>query len=213
LFLVGFEGEQHLGMAHRNAPLFEKRLSVRLEVQKPHGVCYRGAALANALGDVVLSQAEIAVEPFVGAGLFDGIEIFALEIFNQREFKHLPVACLTDDGRGLSEAKFPRSAPSTFPGDEFVFVTDLSNDEGLDDAAFANAFDQFLQVLATKFLPWLKGAWRDLIQRQRLNAFAEFFDGCGSGDASIDQRAEAFAKCGFCHGRKWDWAGWPELTK
>jgi hypothetical protein len=202
LLFMGFEGKEHLGVAHGNPTLLEKRLGVRLQIQKPHGIGYRGAALADTLGDLILRQAEITVEPCVGPRLFDGIQVFALEVFNQREFEHLSVARLADDGGGLRDPKFTRGAPPSLSRNDLVLVVDPANDERLDDAALANAFDKLLQVLASKFLPWLKRAGRYLVKRQRLNALAEFLKGCGSGNASVNQRAESFAKCGFCHGRK-----------
>src|SRR3979490_208914 len=124
---MGLKGKQHLGMAYRKAPLFEKGLSVRLQIQKPHGVCNRGAAFANALRNLVLGEAEIVVEPFVGASFFDGVEVLALEVFNQGEFEHFSVACLAHDCRGFGEPKFSSGAPSALAGDKFVLVTDLSD--------------------------------------------------------------------------------------
>ena len=56
----------------------------------------------------------------------------------------------------------------------------------LNDAALADAFHQFLQVLAAELLSRLEGAWRDLVQRQWLDALAKLFDGCGCGDAGVD---------------------------
>ena len=133
--------------------------------------------LPTRLGDVVLGQAEIAMEPFVRAGLLDRIEVLALEVLDQREFEHLSIARLANDGRGLGELKLTRGAPPTLTGDQFVFVADLSDDQRLDDATLTNAFDQLLQVLAAKLLPRLKGARRDLVQGKWLDALAKLFDG------------------------------------
>ena len=94
LFLVRLEGKQDFGVPNGDSPLLEERLRIRVQVKKPHGVGDRGSALADAFGDLILGETEIAMEPFVGAGLFDGIEIFALEVLDQRELEHLAIACL-----------------------------------------------------------------------------------------------------------------------
>ena len=86
-------------MTYGYSAMLKKGLSIRIEIQKSHGVGYRGPALADPLGDLVLCQSEITVKPGVGAGLFDGIKIFALEVLNQCQFEHLSVAGLADDGR------------------------------------------------------------------------------------------------------------------
>ena len=83
------------------------------------------AALPNPLGDLFLGKAKIAVKPRVGPGLFDRIQVLALQIFNQGQFKNLPVAGLADDGRCIREAKFARRAPPAFARDQLVLVADL----------------------------------------------------------------------------------------
>ena len=138
-------------------PCLRRVLRVRIEVQKPHRVGYGSAALSDPLGDLFLGMAKIAVKPRVGPGLFDRIEVFALEIFNQCQFKHLPVACQADDGRGIREAKLARRTPPAFARDQLVLVVDPSDDERLNDPALANAFHELLQKLASKFPPRLKG--------------------------------------------------------
>jgi hypothetical protein len=57
LLFVRFKGKKHLGMAHGDSALLEKRLGVGLEIQKPHGIGYRRAAFSDSLGDLVLGLA------------------------------------------------------------------------------------------------------------------------------------------------------------
>jgi lipoyl(octanoyl) transferase len=210
LLLVGLERKEHLRVAYGNSALFEKGLCVGLEIQEPHGVGNRRAALSNALGYFVLGQTEITVQPGVSARLFDGIEVFSLQVLDQGQFEDFPVTCLSDDSGSLSEPKLARGPPSALPRDDFIFVVDPANDERLDDAAFANAVDQLLQVFAAKLLPRLEGARCYLVERQGLDALAELFDGRGSGNTRVDQRAESFAKCGFCHDKKMELGRMPE---
>ena len=120
LFLVRLEGKQDFGMADGNPPLFEERLRTRVQVEKPHRVCNRRAALADALGDLILGETEIAMEPFVRAGLLDWIQILALEVLDERELKHLAIARRSDNRWGFGELELARGTPAAFTGDKFV---------------------------------------------------------------------------------------------
>ena len=188
-------------MPDGNSSLLEERLRSGVQVEKPYGVRDRRSALANAFGDLILGETEIAMEPFVRAGLLDGIQIFALEVFDQSELENLAIAGCANDRRRLDKLELASGAPAAFTGNKFVLVAYLPDDERLDNAAFPNALDKFLEMLAAKLLSWLERARCNLIQRQGLDALAKLFPGCGSGNASVNQRAESFAKCGFCHGR------------
>jgi hypothetical protein len=201
LLLVRLEGKQDFSMPDGDSPLFEERLRTRVQVEKPHGVRDRRSAFADAFGDLILGESEIAMEAFVGAGLLDGIEIFALKIFDESELQHLAIACRANDCWSFGEFEFARGTPAAFTSDEFVLVAYPSNDERLDDATLPNALYEFLEMLTAKLLPWLQRARCNLIQRQGLDALAKVFPGGRSGHASVYQGAESFAKCGFCHGR------------
>ena len=99
-----------------------------------------------------------------------GLKVFALEVLDQRQLEDFPVARLSDYRRGLGDPKLARGPPPALASNELILVIDPSNDQRLDDAAFANAVDQFLQVLAAKFLPRLERARRNLVQGESLDA-------------------------------------------
>ena len=52
------DGEEHLGMSEAQPSLLEMGLHLGVEFQKTHGVGHRGTALADALADLFLSEAE-----------------------------------------------------------------------------------------------------------------------------------------------------------
>ncbi len=51
--------------------------------------------------------------------LFDGVQVFALQIFNQRQFQHRTVVSFTHDDRDFRQRNELRRTPATFPGDQF----------------------------------------------------------------------------------------------
>ena len=68
-------------------------------------------------------------------GLFDRVEVFALQILDKRKFQNLAVACFAENCRRLDKTDLPRRAPAPFYGDQLELLTDFADDQRLDDAA------------------------------------------------------------------------------
>ena len=68
---VLLQGEEHLGVAHGDAALHEPALHLGIEIEQPHGIRHRGAALADFLRDVFLLQAKVAGQPGEGGRFLD----------------------------------------------------------------------------------------------------------------------------------------------
>lgn len=81
------DGEQGTRVARREASLFQKVLNWRFEFQQAHGVSDGGSVFAGAFSHLFLGKMELVDEALKGVSLFNGIEIFALEIFDQRHFE------------------------------------------------------------------------------------------------------------------------------
>ena len=186
-------------MADGEPLLLEEGLDFRGQVEEAHRVGDGGPALADALGDVFLGEAEVFVQALVGGGLFNGIEILALEILDEGELEDLAVGGFPDDDRSFPELEFGGGTPAAFAGDELVLGAHFADDEGLDDAALADALDEFLQVLDAEIGPRLERAGNDLVERKGLDAFAKFLDGRWSGHPGVDQCTQPSAECWFCH--------------
>src|SRR4051794_24597120 len=78
------------------------------------------AALADDLRDVFLAAFEIVGQRVVTLRLFQGIEIFPLHVFNDRDFKRVGVADVNRNDRHLVKAGRLRSAPTALAGDNLV---------------------------------------------------------------------------------------------
>ena len=188
-------------MSHRNPAVFEKRLRIGLQIEQSHGIRNRGPALADLAGDFLLRKAEFLVKPGIGSGFFDRVQAFALEVFDEGEFENLAVAGLANDDGDIRETDFFRSTPASLAGDEFIDTIRLSNDEGLDDPALADAFDQFVQLIRGKIQTRLKRAGGNVRKREPLDSLAVFFNWGRTGHALVNECAEALAECLLCHGR------------
>ena len=151
--------------------------------------------------------------------LFDGVQVFALQIFDERQLQHRAVVGLADDDGDFRQVQKLRRAPAAFAGDEFKETAAFAHNERLHDALFADGIGQFLQRLGGKFLARLERGRADPGQRHALDAFAVVRRGrrhggrCSDGNGrnrrrlrerrmAAQQRAETTSQCRFCHLRR-----------
>jgi hypothetical protein len=112
-----------------------------MQVQQAHGIGDGGAATANLLSDILLSQAELAGQAGVTLRLLDRTEISPLQIFYERELEDIAIARDAHDHRHLSEPELLGSAPTTFARDELVPSIQCPNHQGLNDSVLPDGFD------------------------------------------------------------------------
>jgi len=106
LLLVCLEREQHFRVAHRHAILHQPALHFLVEFEQPHRVRHRCAAFADLLRDLLLLLAKFPRQPREGARFFDRVEVFALEILDQRQLEHVAIARFAHDDRRLGQPAF-----------------------------------------------------------------------------------------------------------
>lgn len=186
-------------MADGNALLREPALNLLVEIEQPHAVRDGCAALADFLGDVLLPQPKLTSEAREGIGFFDRVEIFTLQVLDQREFEDVLIGRFANDHGRLGQTDLLRGTPAAFAGDQFKEISAPARDQRLDDPVFFDRSDEFFQVLIAKDGPWLERRGDNLRETDELHALAAFDGGCGRSHARIDQRAETFAECNFCH--------------
>jgi hypothetical protein len=76
---------------------------------------HRGPILPRAGRDLLLREMKFAHETIECAGLFHGIQIFALYVFNQRDFERGFIADLAYDRRHAGQAGSLCSTPASLP--------------------------------------------------------------------------------------------------
>src|SRR5271165_7181734 len=98
------------------------------------------AALADGLGNFVLTIAELVHQRAIAFSLFESIEIGALHVFNDGDLQRFGIGRFDDDGRNLMQTRPLRRAPAALAGNNFVGVgstANLSDNDRLDDPALA----------------------------------------------------------------------------
>src|SRR5690625_3465075 len=106
--LVAFRLRQNRTGVPRTDLSLSKRFQCGLgELKEAQDVGHRAAALAHALRDRLLCQAQ-AHQLLKGIRLLNGIKVLPLEVLDYRDLKHLPVIELAHDHRYLGQAGFLR---------------------------------------------------------------------------------------------------------
>src|SRR5579871_5849345 len=62
------------------------------KLQQSYGIGYRSPLLAGLLADLVVTKSEFGSHALEGEGQLDGVQVFALNVFDDGEFEHLFVA-------------------------------------------------------------------------------------------------------------------------
>jgi hypothetical protein len=132
------------------------------QVEQAHGVGHGGPALAYAARDLGLGQAKLVDELLVGQGFFQGVQVGALDVLDEGDFQHGLGGGLFDDDGQFGEAGALAGAPAALAGNEGVLAAaGVVDNEGLDEAVFADGVGQFLQRFFVHMAARLVGVGAD----------------------------------------------------
>lgn len=143
----GFDHEEGAGVAFGDFFAQDATLDPFGEFEEAEGVGDRGAGFADSLGNGFLAEVELFDESLVSDGAFHGGDVLALDVFDNSDFER----CLTgggadDDGDGFEPGDFG-GAEASLSGDEFkLVIAEGADDEGLEDAKFADGDGEFFEL-------------------------------------------------------------------
>ena len=158
-----FDREQRAPVARRDFAFFdpiEQRLFERKQADR---IRNGGAVLPCSGSHFILREVKFLHQAVECARLLDGIEIFALDVFYERELERLLIAYFAQYGRHAQKLRALRGAPSPLSRDELVSRADLSHDQRLNDSAGANGLRQFFERRFRKSRPRLVRAGIDQV--------------------------------------------------
>ncbi len=150
-------------MAGRERAFGKRPLDGVGQIQQAQGVGHRGAGLADALGDVFLREAGLAHQVAVALGLFDQVQVRALQVLDQRHFARLEVADLVQQRGDFRQARQLRGAEAPFAGDQVEDFAGPPQPHRLQHALFADGIGQFLQGFFGEAAPRLPRTLLDLV--------------------------------------------------
>jgi hypothetical protein len=177
-------------MAEGKFPPAERELDVIGKLQQPQEVGNGGPVLPDPAGDLFLCEIALIDEPPVRNGDLDGVQVFALEVLDQRKLEQLLVGVDLDDiGRNLCQACITGRTYAAFPGNQLVAIEVPSHRYRLDDPLLDDGPLQIVQRDGVKISPGLEGVVPDSFQI----------------DAGNDLRGHPVIGTGFWRGGRSTW--------
>ena len=216
LLLLSGQPEDDFGVTDGEAAVAQITLEGRREFEETERIGNDGTAFADFDGDLFLGELKLGNELRVTLGFFEGIEVFALQVFDQGEFEDGAVVGDAEDDRDFRQTEKLGRAPAAFAGDEFQMVALVADDERLDDALFLDGIGEFAEGFGRKIFARLERAGADAVERHALDVLAVVHhrseNGCSEcdrrkggwrwtadGRRATEKRAETPAQCWFCH--------------
>ena len=124
LLLLAFDVDQCACMSHGDMSVADGDLHFGGQFEQAQEVGDGAAALADLVAKLFLGQVALVDETLVGDGHLYGIEVFAMDVFDERQFKHLLVVGDADKHRNGLHAGELGGSQTAFSGDKLIFVED-----------------------------------------------------------------------------------------
>ena len=139
------DGEKSARVPRAQAPVFDHFADGSVQPQQAKSVGNGNAFFAGTFGGFLLREVKFLNQTIEGLRLFDGIQVFALEIFDKRDFHGFVVGnVLNDHGHAMHGYEL-RGAPPALAGQELKTRTAPANHERLDDSRAANRLRQLVE--------------------------------------------------------------------
>ena len=125
-------------MPHREAPLAQRALDRRWQLEQAHGVGDRGSALPDRRRHLLVGHREVLDHLLVRGRLFEGVQVVALEVLDERGLQRLAVFGLAHDRRDRLEPGPVRGAPAPLARHQLVAVTRRADQDRLEQTHLAD---------------------------------------------------------------------------
>ena len=143
-----------------------------------------------------MSESLLTEQVLERLGLFDRVQVFALDVLHQRQGDGLAVVHVAHHHRNALQAGALRGSPAPFPGDDLEAARLApAHDDGFDDALGANGLRQFLDAFLAEPRARLAGAAKQLVNGQ----FRGIEGRVDAGHGLRQQRVESLAESALRH--------------
>ena len=128
-------------MTRGQTPLTQMILNILGQLQQAHQIGDVATAFRQSLGQLFLRMAKPIHQLAITLCLFNGVQISALNVLNDRDLKDLGIIEFPHDDRHVVHLSQLRCPPATFARDDFVFAVaglGRTHDQGLNHALFTD---------------------------------------------------------------------------
>ena len=126
--------------------------------EQAQGVGDGAAGAADAEGDLLLGEGKLLHQTAIAGGLLNGVEVFALEVLDQRDLELFSSLELAQLHRKLGEAGHAGGAPAALPCHKLIpAVSEVSDQQGLQHPVAGNGIGKLSELLLVEFAAGLLG--------------------------------------------------------
>ena len=148
---------------------------------------------SDALGNFLLGEGKFLLQSLEGERFLDGVQILALEVFDKGKFQGFRGGGFPQDDGDFREAGQFSGAPAAFSRNDGVAVVvgSAGDEDGLEDALFANGCHQLLERFVFHRLPRLVGVGLQGIRRAVEELEVLGLEPLGGGEEIVEAASEA----------------------
>jgi hypothetical protein len=142
------KGQEGPGVAHGEAALEDIALQGGRELEKPQRVGDRCALFSDTLGDLLLGESKFGLEPLVGDGFLDAVEVATLQVLDEGQLEGIGRRRFSKNDRDVGQAGKLGGLPAALSGENLVSVGGIgsSYEDGLEDALFLNGAHEIFEL-------------------------------------------------------------------
>ena len=168
LLLPSVEREKRARVSHLELSVKDQGLDRFCQIQQPQQVGGCGAGAPNGLRRFLVREFELADQSLHAARFLERIEIFPLDVLDQRHGERRRVRHVANERRDFRETGDFRSAPAPLARDDLVAVVpDRPHENGLHQALRPDRSRELLQRAVVHLRARLVAAALQLIDAQR----------------------------------------------
>jgi hypothetical protein len=133
-------------------------LDLRRETKETQHVCDGGAILADSARDLFLSQAEFANQSLIRLRFFHRIEVFALQVLNERDLQDGVISRFANQSGYFRKTRQLGRPPAPLSGDQLKEAVFKRPDyDRLNDTVLTNRDAELIEHLLVKVFSGLVG--------------------------------------------------------
>src|SRR5882757_2586164 len=168
LLLPAVEREKRARVSHLELSVENQRLDRLLQIQQPEQIGGCGAGPADGLRRLLVRELELADQPLHAACFLERVEVFPLDVLDQRHGERRRIRHVANERRDFLETGDFRRAPASLPCDDLVTVTpDRPHENGLHQSLLPDRCRELLKRVLVHLGARLVTAALQLIDAQR----------------------------------------------
>jgi hypothetical protein len=174
-------------MPHLDLMVLKQSFDLSRQLEQSQQIGHGNPRASDRFRHLFMGEPEFLRQTLKSVGLFQGAQVFSLDVLDQRYCERSLIRHVPHNGRNFLQSGELGRPPSTLTGNELeaFAVRNGSDDHGLDHALGTDGVRQILQRLGRNVRAWLKTTTTNFVHCNTMN-----FARCRLGDLRTDARTE-----------------------